>query len=63
MGAQIHTVREIFVSFGRILGIMMIMCIPQTNIGSAITLALLMLTSLINVLIVKKVEKALLKED
>ena len=57
LGAQIHTVREIFVSLGRIIGIVLIFCIPQTTIGIAITLAVLMLTSLINVVLVNSIEK------
>lgn len=57
MGVELHTVREMFVSAGRILGIVLILCIPQTTVGTAITLTALMLTSFINIALVKKIEK------
>ena len=56
MGAQIHAVRELFVSMGRILGILMIICIPQTNVGCTVILSALILTSLVNTFLVKKIE-------
>ncbi len=57
MGAQIHTVREIFVATGRILGIVMIMFIPQNNFGIVIILSVLILTSVVNALLVRNVQK------
>ena len=57
MGAQIHTVREIFVSTGRVLGILLVLCLPQTEIGIASLLAVLMLTAIINVALVRNIEK------
>ncbi len=57
LGAQIHTVREFFVTAGRIFGVLLILLIPQTNIGIMSVLSILMLTSVVNIIIVKKIEK------
>lgn len=62
LGEQIHTVREIFVSTGRIFGVLMIMFIPQTIIGIVIILSALSMLSVINYFLVKKVSNNLNKK-
>lgn len=62
LGPQIHTVREIFVSSGRILGIFMIMLIPQMSLGIVAILSALSMLSVINYFLVKKVSNNLNKK-
>lgn len=57
LGAQIHTVREVFVTIGRVIGVLLILFIPQTNIGIVVILTILMLTSVVNALLVRNIEK------
>ena len=56
-GAQIHTVREFFVTVGRVIGILLVLFIPQTNIGIVVILSVLTLTSIVNALLVRDIEK------
>lgn len=57
MGAQVHAVREIFVTVGRIIGILMILLIPQTTLGVVITLSVIMSMPAVNALLVRSIEK------
>lgn len=59
MGAQVHAVREIFVTAGRIIGIMMVLLIPQTTTGIIITLSLIMAMPIANAILVHSVEKSM----
>ena len=58
-GAEVHTVREFFVTVGRIIGILLVLFIPQTNIGIVVILSILTLTSVVNAFIVKDIETRL----
>ena len=57
MGAQVHAVRELFVTAGRIIGILMILFIPQNTIGVVITLSVIMSMPAVNALLVRSIEK------
>ena len=59
MGAQLHAVREIFVTAGRIIGILMILLIPQTTIGVVITLSVIMAMPVVNALLVRSIERSI----
>jgi MFS family permease len=62
LGPQIHTVREIFVSIGRIIGYLMIAFIPQTNMGIVIILSVISIFSVVNYFLVKKASKNINKK-
>ena len=50
-------IRELFVSAGRILGLLLIWVVPQTNLGAVFVLLGLSLIELINSAILRKLEK------
>jgi len=56
-GAETHLLREFFVSLGRVLGLMLVWFIPQTDIGAIIVLVCMSLFELINSAILRKIEK------
>ena len=58
-GQEVHWVREIFVSAGRVLGLLLIWAVPQTNVGAVIVLLFLTLINLIDAFIIKIIEKDL----
>ena len=58
-GQEVHWVREIFVSAGRVLGLLLIWAVPQTNVGAVVVLLFLTLINLIDAFIIKKIEKDL----
>ena len=45
--AEVHTVREIFVTLGRAFGISLILLIPQTKVGVSCTLLVLVLSCML----------------
>ncbi|MBE6591904.1 MAG: MFS transporter [Ruminococcaceae bacterium] len=56
-GAQIHLVRELFVSAGRILGLVLVWAVPQTNTGAVVVLICMAAMELINSAILHRIEK------
>ena len=56
-GAEVHTVRELFVSAGRIAGLAIVWFAPKTNNGIAFALLSMMLTAVINAIILQKIKK------
>ena len=56
-GAEVHFIREIFVTVGRILGLVLVWIVPKTNGGAVFVLIILMFTSIVNALLLKKIEK------
>lgn len=56
-GAEVHLFREFFVSVGRVLGLLLVWVIPQTNIGAIIVLVCMSVFELINSAILHTIEK------
>jgi len=54
-GSEVHLVRELFVSTGRLIGLAIILLVPQTNTGAAFALGCMMIFALFNALILKKI--------
>ena len=57
-GAETHLFRELFVSAGRVLGLLLVWIIPQTNIGAIIVLVCMSVFELINSAILRSIEKS-----
>lgn len=55
-GAQVHLVREFFVSMGRILGLALVWIVPQTNTGAVVVLACMLAIQLTNSVILHKIK-------
>ena len=58
MEAEVHTVRELFVTSGRVLGIAIIFIIPQTIYGMVATLVILTASCFISGWLVKDTKVA-----
>lgn len=56
-GSEVHLIRELFVSSGRLIGLVLILQVPKTNTGAAFVLGCMMLFAIINVLILKKISR------
>lgn len=56
-GPEVHLLRELFVSSGRVLGLLLVWIVPKTNTGAVCVMVCVMLTALINALILKTVNK------
>ena len=57
-GAEVHFVREFFVSAGRFLGLALVWIVPQTPVGAVFVLVCLMLTAVLDALILRKIRKS-----
>jgi len=57
-GAEVHFVREFFVSFGRFLGLALVWVVRQAAEGAVFILVCLMLTAVLDALILKKIQKS-----
>ena len=60
-GAEVHLVREVFVSLGRILGLGMVFVMPQNNMGAVIVLVAMSVFELINSAILHRIGKNSIK--
>lgn len=56
-GAEVHLIREFFVSAGRILGLVLVWAVPQTNSGAVVVLTLMSIMELINSAILRRINK------
>lgn len=56
-GAEVHLIRELFVSAGRVLGLLLVFVMPQSNTGAIIVLVSMSVFELINSLILNKIGK------
>ena len=61
-GAEVHLVREVFVSLGRILGLGMVFVMPQNNMGAVIVLVAMSVFELINSAILHRIGKNPIKK-
>lgn len=57
-GSEVHFFREFFVAGGRLLGLALVWLIPQTTVGAVVVLVCLMLTSMLNALILRKIQSS-----
>lgn len=62
-GAEVHFVREFFVSVGRSLGLALVWIIPQTTVGAVTVLLCLMLTSMLDAWILRTIQKSGVLDD
>ena len=60
-GGEVHLVRELFVSAGRVMGLVIVWAVPKTNVGAVIVLMFMILTALIDAVIIWRIEKNLEK--
>ena len=56
-GAEVHTVREIFVSLGRVLGLAIVWSVPKTDIGAVIVVLFMTVTALTDAMILRSIER------
>jgi len=56
-GAEVHLVRELFVSVGRILGLFLVWAVPQTNVGAVFVLLSMGAIEVVNAVILNRIEK------
>lgn len=54
-GAEVHFVRELFVVAGRALGLVLVWIVPKTTVGAVFVLTTLMLTTVVNAFILRKI--------
>lgn len=62
-GAEIHLLREFFVSIGRVIGLLMVWLIPQTTVGIIFVLVCMSVFELINSAILHSIKKHTIKID
>lgn len=62
-GAEIHLLREFFVSIGRVVGLLMVWLIPQTTIGIIVVLVCMSAFELINSAILLSIKKHTIKHE
>lgn len=60
-GGEVHLVRELFVSAGRIIGLLIVWAVPKTNIGAVIVLMFMMFTALVDAVLIWRIDKNLEK--
>ena len=56
-GAEVHLLREFFVSIGRVLGLLLVWFIPRNDLGAVLVLVSMSVMELINSVILHKIEK------
>ncbi len=62
-GAEVHLLREFFVSIGRVIGLLMVWLIPQTTIGIIIVLVCMSVFELLNSAILHTIKKHSIKYE
>ena len=56
-GAEAHTIREVFVSAGRVMGLVIVWAVPKTNVGAVIVVLFMTLTALADAAILRSIGK------
>lgn len=56
-GGEVHLIRELFVSAGRVMGLIIVWSVPKTNVGAVVVLLFMMITALIDAFIIWKIDK------
>lgn len=56
-GGEVHLIRELFVSAGRVFGLGIVWIVPKTNVGAVVVLLFMMITALIDAMIIWTIDR------